>query len=145
MAHLAASIGLTTLALLVLIAIPRELFEWVFSKEFGDIKIVIISLASAVIALAANTIFSHYFSATGQPRYNLFASLTGLAVTIPSLIVLVPRFGLLGAGISASLAYSMVVVYQGWVFHKKTSTAFRDLLITGNDVRLFFMAVFKRK
>lgn len=139
------SVGLTTLALLVLIAIPRELFEWVFSKEFGDIKIVIISLAPGVIALAANTIFSHYFSGTGQPRYNLFASLTGLAVTIPSLIILVPRFGLVGAGISASLAYSMAVVYQGWVFHKKTSTGFRDLLISKADVRLFFKVVFKRK
>ncbi len=114
------SVGLTTLALLVLIAIPREVFEWVFSKEFGDIKIVILSLAPpGVIALAANTIFSHYFSGTGQPRYNLYSSLVGLAITIPALIILVPRYGLLGAGISASLAYSMAVVYQGWVFHKK--------------------------
>jgi len=139
------SVGLTTLALLVLIAIPRELFEWVFSKEFGDIKIVIFSLAPGVIALAANTIFSHYFSGTGQPRYNLYASLTGLAVTIPSLIILVPRFGLVGAGISASLAYSMAVVYQGWVFHKKTSTDFSDLLINRNDIRLFFKVFFRRK
>lgn len=138
------SVGLTTLALLVLIAIPREVFEWIFSKEFGDIKIVILSLAPGVIALAANTIFSHYFSGTGQPRYNLFASLTGLAVTIPSLIILVPRFGLVGAGISASLAYSMAVVYQGWVFHKKTSTGFRDLLISKADIHLFYKAIFKR-
>ncbi|MDY0078385.1 MAG: polysaccharide biosynthesis C-terminal domain-containing protein, partial [Bacteroidales bacterium] len=110
-----------------------------------DIKTVILSLAPGVIALAANTIFSHYFSGTGQPRYNLFASLTGLAVTIPSLIILVPHFGLVGAGISASLAYSMAVVYQGWVFHKKTSTGFGDLLINRSDMRLFLKVIFMRK
>lgn len=139
------SVGLTTLALLVLIAIPRELFEWVFSKEFGDIKIVILSLAPGVIALAANTIFSHYFSGTGQPRYNLYSSLAGLAVTIPSLIILVPRFGLVGAGVSASLAYSVAVVYQAWVFHKKTLIGYSAWVITRDDVRLFYKAVFGRK
>jgi len=130
------AVGLTALALLVLIAIPQVVFEWVFSKEFGEIKIVIISLAPGVIALAANTIFSHYFSGTGQPRYNLIASLCGLAVTVPALILLIPAYGLIGAGLSASLAYTASVVYQLVVFKRITKTAFKSFLITKEDLVL---------
>ena len=130
------AVGLTALALLVLIAIPQGVFEWVFSKEFGEIKIVIISLAPGVIALAANTIFSHYFSGTGQPRYNLIASLCGLAVTVPALILLIPAYGLIGAGLSASLAYTASVVYQLVVFKRITKTAFKSFLITKEDLVL---------
>ncbi|MDA3943995.1 MAG: polysaccharide biosynthesis C-terminal domain-containing protein [Bacteroidetes bacterium] len=139
------SVVLTSLALIVLIAIPREIFERVFSKEFGDIKIVILSLAPGVIALAANTIFSHYFSGTGQPRYNLIASLTGLSVTVPSLIVLVPLYGLVGAGISASLAYTAAVVYQGILFRKQTHLGIKSLIITRHDLHLFRKAISRKK
>jgi O-antigen/teichoic acid export membrane protein len=138
------SVGLTALALLVLIAIPQVVFEWVFSKEFGEIKIVIISLAPGVIALAANTIFSHYFSGTGQPRYNLIASLSGLAVTVPALILLIPAYGLIGAGLSASLAYTTAVVYQFCVFKKITKTAFKAFLITKEDLILLRKIRFRK-
>lgn len=138
------AVGLTALALLVLIAIPQVVFEWVFSKEFGEIKIVIISLAPGVIALAANTIFSHYFSGTGQPRYNLIASLNGLAVTVPALILLIPAYGLIGAGLSASLAYSTAVIYQLVVFKRITKTAFKSFLITKEDLILLRKIRFRK-
>lgn len=138
------AVGLTALALLFLIAIPQVVFEWVFSKEFGEIKIVIISLAPGVIALAANTIFSHYFSGTGQPRYNLIASLNGLAVTVPALILLIPAYGLIGAGLSASLAYTAAVVYQLVVFKRITKTAFKSFLITKEDLILLRKIRFRK-
>jgi O-antigen/teichoic acid export membrane protein len=138
------AVGLTALALLFLIAIPQVVFEWVFSKEFGEIKIVIISLAPGVIALAANTIFSHYFSGTGQPRYNLIASLCGLAVTVPALILLIPAYGLIGAGLSASLAYTAAVVYQLAVFKRITKTAFKSFLITKEDLTLLRKIRFRK-
>ncbi len=130
------SVILTAFALFILIVIPQSVFEWVFSKEFGEIKIVIITLAPGVIALAANTIFSHYFSGTGQPRYNLIASLCGLVVTVPALILLVPIYGLPGAGLSASLALSASVVYQLVVFKRITKSPFKAFLITKEDLKL---------
>lgn len=129
------SVVLTAFALFVLILIPRNVFELVFSQAFGDIKMVIISLSPGVVALAANTIFSHYFSGTGRPKYNLYAAITGLAITIPSLLILVPPFGFIGAGVSTSLAYMAAVVYQWFVFKNLTSTSARELLISLHDLR----------
>jgi O-antigen/teichoic acid export membrane protein len=137
------SVLLTTLALLALLVIPRSLFELVFSKEFGDIKLVIISLAPGVVALSANTIFSHYFSGTGQPKFNLYAALIGLVITIPSIILLIPAYGFVGAGVSASIAYSVAVVYQWLVFRKITGTKALELVPTVEDLRYFMKALRK--
>lgn len=135
------SVLLTSLALLVLIAIPKEVFEMIFTKDFGEIKIVIISLAPGVVFLAANTIFSHYFSGTGKPKYNLYASLVGLFVTIPSVFLLIPAFQLAGAGMSASLAYGASVLYQWLVFKKLTHTKTNELRISLYEIKSFIVSI----
>jgi len=135
------SVILTTFALLVLIAVPRHLFELLLSKDFGDIRMVIVSLAPGVIALSANTIFSHYFSGTGKPKYNLIAALIGLGITIPLVFILIPAFGLVGAGLSASAAYIVTVVYQWIIFKKLTSSSLHDIWLTRSDIREFYMGI----
>jgi len=127
------SVMLTAVAIGVLILIPASVFEFIFGIGFGEIRIVIISLSPGVVALAANAIFSHYFSGTGRPVYNLYASLVGLVVTIPATIVLIPAFGLAGAGAASSLAYISAVVYQWFIFKKDSNTHWKELLISRND------------
>lgn len=119
---------LTTLALSVLALIPQNVFEYVFSREFGDMKLVILTLSPGIICLAANNIFCHYFSGINKPKHNLYASIVGLLVTIPSTLILIPLYGFVGAGISTSLTYFSSVVYQWIVFKKMTSTHFIDLI-----------------
>lgn len=122
------SIILTFLALAVLLVVPAGVFEWLFSREFGQIKLVVAGLAPGVLALSANAIFSHYFSGTGRPKYNLFASLTGFFVVIPALLLLIPPFGIFGAALAASLAYIASASYQAIVFTRLNHTALREWL-----------------
>lgn len=122
------SIILTFLALAVLLVVPAGVFEWLFSREFGQIKLVVAGLAPGVLALSANAIFSHYFSGTGRPRYNLFASLTGFFVVIPALLLLIPPFGIFGAALAASLAYIASASYQAIVFTRLNHTTLREWL-----------------
>lgn len=135
------SVFTTTLALLVLIAIPRPVFERILTRDFGDITLVILSLSPGVIALSANTIFSHYFSGTGKPAYNLTAALIGLGISIPLLLLFIPLWGLIGAGIGTSLAYMTTVAYQWFMFRKMTKTKFREMLPDGIDFRELMKAV----
>lgn len=135
------SVLTTTLALLVLIAIPRSVFEHILTRDFGDITLVILSLSPGVIALSANTIFSHYFSGTGKPAYNLTAALIGLGLSIPLLLLFIPLWGLTGAGIGTSLAYLATVVYQWFMFRKMTKTKLREMLPDRNDFRELMKAI----
>lgn len=135
------SVLLTALSVIVLLLLPSSFFALVFSKDFGGMREVILSLAPGVVALSANTIFSHYFSGTGRPKYNLFASLVGFSVTIPALFLLIPPFGMIGAGMGASMAYIATAIYQWFVFKKLSKASYKDLLINRHDIQTAANAV----
>ena len=132
---------LTALALLVLILIPRSVFEFVFSKDFGEIKLVIVALAPAVLCIAANSIFSHFFSGINKPRHNLIGSIIGLLVTIPAALLLIPNYGFVGAGLTTSITFFAVILYQWILFRKMTQTRIIDLIPNKSDWKLLVLLI----
>ena len=127
------AIMLTFIAMLAISLLPTMFYEWLFSGEFGDIRSLILLMAPGVVFFAAHTILAHFFSGTGQPKYNLYASLIGLAVTVVAAFVLIPRFGIQGAAITTSLTYFAAMLYQWWVFRRITDSRLRELLPSRTD------------
>ena len=93
-------------------------------------------------------IFSNYFSGTGVPKYNFYASLTGLAVTLPATFVLVPIWGIVGAAIAFSCTYTAILLYQWFTFKRLTGVKAKDLLLIKADWIWFkeeIFAIFAKK
>ena len=128
------AILLTFTALFVICLLPTEFFEWVFSGEFADIRTVILLMAPGIVFFSAHTILANYFSGTGQPKYNLYASLIGLSVTLVSAFVLIPMLGIRGAAITTTLTYSALFVYQWIVFHRQTGSRLAQLIPNHEDL-----------
>jgi O-antigen/teichoic acid export membrane protein len=135
------SLALTTLAVMVLVILPESFYVFLFSNDFTGVKPVIIALSPGVIALAANNIFSHYFSGLGNPKINLYAKGVGFIFTLILAIILIPEFGLVGAAITASVSYISTVIYQYVVFKKQTNTPLRAWAINKNDFSDFKILV----
>jgi len=133
------TVVLTLVAVFILIAIPEQVYSWLFSKDFTDIKPVIIALSPGVIALAINNIFSHYFSGLGNPKINMWATLVGLVFTIILAFILIPLFGYLGAAITASVSYTSTVFYQYIVFKKTTATRLIEWIPCKKDIDDFLI------
>ena len=127
------AILLTFTALFVICLLPTVFFEWVFSGEFADIRTVILLMAPGIVFFSAHTILANYFSGTGQPKYNLYASLIGLSVTLVSAFVLIPMLGIRGAAITTSLTYTALFVYHWIVFHKHTNCHLYHLIPNRED------------
>ena len=127
------SILLTFSALLILCFLPTAFFEWIFSGEFGDIRPVILLISPGIVFFSAHTILANYFSGTGNPKYNLYASLIGLSVTFVSAFLLIPYMGIRGAAITTSLTYTALFVYQWMVFHKHTGSRLEQLIPNRED------------
>lgn len=127
------SVLLTFTALLVICLLPTSFFEWLFSTEFSGIRPVILLIAPGVVFFAAHTVLANYFSGTGKPKYNLYASLIGLSATIVSAFVLIPLIGIRGAAITTTLTYTALFVYQWIVFHRLTGSTLKQLVITKDD------------
>ena len=124
---------LTFTALLVICLLPTSFFEWVFSGEFADIRPVILLMAPGIVFFSAHTVLANYFSGTGKPKYNLYASLIGLSVTMVSAFILIPWMGIRGAAITTTLTYTALFVYQWMVFHRLTGSRLKQLKITKDD------------
>ena len=127
------SILLTFTALLVICLLPTTFFELLFSEEFADIRPIILLISPGIVFFSAHTILANYFSGTGKPKYNLYASLIGLTVTLISAFSLIPTLGIRGAAITTSLTYTALFVYQWVVFQKQTGSRLRQLVPNRED------------
>lgn len=129
---------LTALCMIVICLIPKSIYAWIFTPDFAETKDVLVSLTPGMVFMAANMIFSHYFSGVNLPKHNLYGSLVGLLVTIPSIFILIPRYGIIGAGVSVSITYLATIIYQWLVFKKETKVKTIQLLPTLNDFKTLF-------
>ena len=127
------AISLTFTALLVICLLPTSLFEWLFSGEFAGIRPVILLMAPGIVFFSAHTVLANYFSGMGKPKYNLYASLIGLSVTLISAFVLIPMLGIRGAAITTTLTYTALFVYQWIVFRKHTNCRLYQLIPNRED------------
>lgn len=127
------AVMLTFVAMLVICLLPTTFFEWLLSGEFGDIRSVIMLMAPGVVFFSAHTVMANFFSGTGRPKYNLYASLIGLSVTIVAAFLLIPRMGIQGAAITISLTYLALFVYQWMVFRRLTGSRLSELLPNHSD------------
>ena len=127
------SVLLTFTAMLVICLLPSTFFEWLFSGEFADVRPVILLMAPGIVFFSAHTVLANYFSGMGKPKYNLFASLIGLSVTLISAFILISTLGILGAAITTTLTYTALFVYQWIVFHKQTGSRLLQLIPNKED------------
>lgn len=126
----------TGLAMLFVVAIPRFVFEAVFTPRFGDVKLVIVSLAAGIVMMSVSMIFSGFFSAINKPYHNTISSAIGLIFTIVLGVLLIPRYGIMGAGLSATISYSFLTLYQFMIFSRMTKLGLRDFMLTRAEIRL---------
>ena len=127
------SVLLTFTALLIICLLPTAFYEWLFSGEFAGIRPVILLMSPGIVFFSAHTVLFNYFSGTGKPKYNLYASLIGLGVTLISAFILISALGILGAAITTTLTYTALFVYQWIVFRKHTNCRLYQLIPNRED------------
>ncbi|MFA8299821.1 MAG: lipopolysaccharide biosynthesis protein [Hyphomicrobiales bacterium] len=142
---------ITLLGILVLVCIPMEFFSYFLGKDFSEVKPIIYCLSPGVILFGANIIFSHYFSGTNRPIMNSVSNFIGLISTIIFCYLLLPSFGLIGAGIATSFGYIVSAIFQLIIFIKISKAKIHELIITKKDYVLFrgyikdFLKQYKKK
>ena len=149
---LKATILVTLSILTILLLLPDNLYTFVFSKDFGETRHVMFALSPGIMAVAMSMIMSSFFSGNGKPQVNTIASAIGLGTLLVAGFSFIPLLGIVGAGISASLAYCATLIYQLIVFsrhHKFNLHEFipakEDIIFIRNEVRLLLASNRKRK
>lgn len=107
--------------LLILVILPADLFAWIYGPGFGEIGLVIQSLAPGVLFFNVALIMGHYFSGTGKYHVNTLASLAGLVVSVILFSIMIPRFGITGAGWATSISYFVTSVVVFLIFCREAA------------------------
>lgn len=127
------AVGSAIVVMGMLILLPEVFFRKVFGPGVVGLRLPLFLLAPGILAMSASQAFSHYFSGSAQNQHNLAGSGLGFLVSIGLGLWLVPAWGLAGAAITASAAYTTAVVYQLIVFFRQTGGQWRDLLPNAGD------------
>jgi O-antigen/teichoic acid export membrane protein len=132
---------LVLLAVIVLLFIPAGFYQFVFGEEFGEIRTVIVSISPGILLFSTSFILSGLYSGTGNYHYNTIASIIGLALTIALAFLLIPGYGLIGAGITASVSYIATVAVKFYILIKIFKVKPGDTLIRKKDISYFIQLV----
>lgn len=130
---LKASFAFALPVVVVLLLVPDLLFSLLFGREISGLRPILALLSPGIMAVALTQSFSHYFSGIGRHGLNAITSGIGLLVTLGLGFWLVPKLGMIGGAITASVAYSISTLHQLIVYRKLTGTAWRDLLPDAED------------
>lgn len=139
----------TAMAAVVLIAFfsTEFLLPLVFSRKYVGSVLPFKILLGGTFLMTYNRILGSAVAATGRPERNIPANLAGSIVNVLMNIILIPKYGILGAAAAGSVSYGIsglasIIVYLRL---NKGSVKLADILfVNRNDVLTLFRLV-KRK
>ncbi len=99
---------LTALGGLGLALLGHFMILLIFGERFSAAYQPMLVLLPGVILLGGGKVLTNEIAGRGYPHYNSIGSGLGLIVTLALDLLLIPRYGVLGAAIASSLAYSVV-------------------------------------
>ncbi|WP_304343799.1 polysaccharide biosynthesis C-terminal domain-containing protein [Chryseobacterium koreense] len=143
------SLKISTLAtlifILILFAIPAQIYVLIFGKDFGQSKEVIFLLSPGILAIAASNILGNYFAGMNKLRILNVKSIVGVLFTIAGSWYLIPKWGIAGACIVTTVSYCVSSAILFWKFYQITDFDIRDFLLSKGEISLLLKSLQRRK
>ena len=115
-------------AAVVLCAIAPILIPFLYGDAFTNTIYPIFALAPGIVLFTLSKIFAGYVAANGKAFQNTIASSLGLVIGLCAHVALIPRFGLVGAGIGTSLGYIATTAYVIYVTKRTSGLRYSEIV-----------------
>jgi O-antigen/teichoic acid export membrane protein len=136
--------ALISAILLVLIYFLSEPFvKLIYPSQFSEAILIIRILTVGILFRCVSKIYVPYFLGVDLPGVASLSVFSGLVLTIFAYTLLVPNFGLAGAGIGTVLGYTLSSFLLYLNFVKRTGLTFQECLLF--DISDWRMASLKTK
>ena len=135
---------LALFAIVVLVFIPEGFYKFIFGDEFGLMRLAILSLSPGVLFFSISFIVSAYLSGVGKHYINSISSFSGLLTIIIFSLFLIPKYGIVGAGISASMAYLITTVIKLYNFCRINQISLLALVPSKKDIKIIRSLITKK-
>lgn len=102
--------ALTVLIVGLMALIPDPVYTFIFGDDFVGINRIIRVIGPGIAFFGIALIQGYYFSSTGKNYVNAVASMTGLIVTVALGFLIIPVYGTMGAGFTATASYGITAL-----------------------------------
>lgn len=116
--------------------VTRPLVRLLFGAEYVEAATVLVWLLPGVVVLSSARILANDLSARGRPDLNIWIGLTAFLVNIVGNLLLIPRYGLVGAAAATTISYSAATVACFVLYARLSLTDWwRPLVLERDDWR----------
>jgi O-antigen/teichoic acid export membrane protein len=102
------TLGLISLGAIALAVIGKSLIELVYSSAFSDAYGPMVALLPGIVFLGGAKVVCTDIVGRGYPAYNSINTGCALVITVILDIILIPRYGVTGAAIASTIAYTTI-------------------------------------
>jgi O-antigen/teichoic acid export membrane protein len=107
----------STLVMAIVTAVfAGPLLGLLYGAEFVGSASSLRVLLIGVVALGLSRVLANHIAASGFPSRNIFGSVVALAVSLTLDLLLIPRWGVMGAAVSSSVAYAAALAHRLRIF-----------------------------
>ena len=109
-------VGILTILLSILVGLILYWFlEILFGKDYVDALLIFFWLIPGTIAASGSRIYSVYITASGKPEWNMYISFFIVLANIIGNIILIPKYGILGAAWVTTTSYCLDALIKFWL------------------------------
>ena len=125
---------LTTMGGIFVIGAGPQLLGLLYGKEYSGANGVLRVLVVQIILSGATAVLAQAFMAIGRPGIVTTLQVIGLGLTVPLMLVLIPRLGIVGAGLALLISTAVRFVFVVASFPLFLKMPIPQLLPTARDV-----------
>ncbi len=107
--------------------LPNSVYVYILSKDFIEVKSLLLLFSPAIIIFSVAKVISHYFSGKGLIKWNVLSALGGAVFTIGIGTFVIPYWGLKGAVLTNSVAYIITSIILFYYYCKEKKNTSVDL------------------
>ncbi|MDP2895577.1 MAG: polysaccharide biosynthesis C-terminal domain-containing protein, partial [bacterium] len=104
------TLGLTALGGVGLALFAKPLIAFVYSSAFIGAYPAMLALLPGVVLLGSGKVLTNEIAGRGFPHYNSINAGVALVLTVVLDVLLIPRYGIMGAAIASTVSYTAIFV-----------------------------------
>jgi O-antigen/teichoic acid export membrane protein len=102
------TLGFTAVGAIGLLFLGKPIISIIYSSTFLAAYVPMLALLPGVVLLGGAKVLTNEIAGRGNPQYNSINAGLSLAITVILDLLLIPKYGVLGAALASSIAYTMI-------------------------------------
>jgi O-antigen/teichoic acid export membrane protein len=102
------TLGFTALGAVGLVLLGKPVISFIYSSTFLPAYVPMVALLPGVVLLGGAKVLTNEIAGRGYPHYNSINAGLALILTVILDLILIPRYGVLGAALASSISYAVI-------------------------------------